>query len=241
MKNSCTQECTAFLKKNKLLNQNQLGFTQNHSTSHALINLTETIKRQLDEKKLVAGVFIDLEKAFDTVNHSILREKLALLQQIPELQNTLNPSGIQTAVNIKHVKVPEGLYTMYPTEYRTYENDCRAFANLTGFTNYQIVSQLRLHMDPDMKRIIDTNHPSWSTSTPDQALSIIKNIVYETSNPCVYRKQFDSMVQKKNESIREFITNLRVCALDCAFTCPYDESHGPHRLPHYQPYSNRYI
>ena len=33
------------------------------------------------------------------------------------------------------------------------------------------------------------------------------------------------MVQKKDESIQEFITNLRVCAFDCAFTCPYDESH----------------
>ena len=66
----------SFLEKNKLLNQNQFGFRQNHSTSHTLINLTETIKRQLDGKKLVAGVFIDLEKAFDTVNHSILCNKL---------------------------------------------------------------------------------------------------------------------------------------------------------------------
>ena len=66
----------SFLEKNKLLNQNQFGFRQNHSTSHALLNLTETIKRQLDGKKLVAGVFIDLEKAFDTVNHSILCNKL---------------------------------------------------------------------------------------------------------------------------------------------------------------------
>lgn len=165
----------------------------------------------------------------DAVAHpdenAALREKLALLQQIQQLQNTLNPSGTQPAVNIKNVKVPEGSYKMSPTEYRTYENDCNAFKNLTGFTNYQIVSQLRLHMDPDMKRIIDTNHPSWSTSTLDEALTIIKNIVYETSNPSVYRKQFDSMVQRKEESIREFITNLRVCALDCAFTCPYDESH----------------
>ena len=76
LKNSCTPECTALLKKNKLLNQNQFGFRQNHSTSHALINLTETIKRQLDGKKLVAGVLIDLEKASDTVNHSILCNKL---------------------------------------------------------------------------------------------------------------------------------------------------------------------
>ena len=66
----------SFLENNKLLNINQFGFRLNHSTSHALINLTETIKRQIDGKKLVAGVFIDLEKAFDTVNNSILCNKL---------------------------------------------------------------------------------------------------------------------------------------------------------------------
>ena len=59
----------SFLEKNKLLNPNQFGFGHNHSTAHALINLTENIKRHLDGTKLVAGVFIDLEKAFDTVNH----------------------------------------------------------------------------------------------------------------------------------------------------------------------------
>ena len=53
----------SFLEKNKLLNPNQFGFRHNHSTAHALINLTENIKRHLDDKKLVAGVFIDLEKA----------------------------------------------------------------------------------------------------------------------------------------------------------------------------------
>ena len=66
----------SFLEKNKLLNPNQFGFRHNHSTARSLIKLTENIKRHLDDKKLVAGVFIDLEKAFDTVNHQILCNKL---------------------------------------------------------------------------------------------------------------------------------------------------------------------
>ena len=44
--------------------------------SHALINLTEYIKNLLDSGNIVCGVFIDLEKAFDTVNHEILCQKL---------------------------------------------------------------------------------------------------------------------------------------------------------------------
>ena len=43
---------------------------------HALIEITETIRQALDNKKYVCGVFVDLQKAFDTVNHDILISKL---------------------------------------------------------------------------------------------------------------------------------------------------------------------
>ena len=49
-------------------------------------------------------------------------------------------------------------------------------------------------MDSDRKRIIDANHPTWNTSTLEEALDIVKDIVYETRNPSVYRKQFDNIV-----------------------------------------------
>ena len=66
----------SFLCKHKLINTTQFGFRSKHSTEHALISLIETIKKYLNDSEVVCGVFIDLQKAFDTVNHEILLEKL---------------------------------------------------------------------------------------------------------------------------------------------------------------------
>ena len=43
---------------------------------HSLIEIVEKIKYCIEEKKYGCGIFIDLKKAFDTVNHNILLNKL---------------------------------------------------------------------------------------------------------------------------------------------------------------------
>ena len=66
----------SFLEEHKCIYLLQFGFRQKHSVNHALIQITETIRKALDEKKFACGIFIDLQKAFDTVNHHILTSKL---------------------------------------------------------------------------------------------------------------------------------------------------------------------
>ena len=67
---------TNFLQVNKFFFSHQFGFRNGYSTNHALTSLTEMIRKALDEDKFACGVFIDLQKAFETVDHGILLSKL---------------------------------------------------------------------------------------------------------------------------------------------------------------------
>ena len=64
-----------FLNKNNIIQNLQFGFRQQYFTSHALINITENIIKAPDDKNIGCGVFVDLQKAFDIVDHQILLAK----------------------------------------------------------------------------------------------------------------------------------------------------------------------
>ena len=70
------QRLYAFLEEHKILFENQFGFRKGSSTAHSLVEITEKIKESIDNGKFGCGIFIDLKKALDTVNHKILISKL---------------------------------------------------------------------------------------------------------------------------------------------------------------------
>ena len=74
-----------FLEKNNILFKNQFGFRKNNSSIFALLQITEKIRESIDKGKYGCGIFIDLRKAFDTVNHQILLQKLDHYGICPEL------------------------------------------------------------------------------------------------------------------------------------------------------------
>ena len=64
-----------FLSKHNCIYELQFGFRNGHSTNHALLDLTEDIRNALDNNIFVVGIFIDLQKAFNTVDHNIRLKK----------------------------------------------------------------------------------------------------------------------------------------------------------------------
>ena len=68
-----------YLTLNKILVENKFGFRQGHSTYMALLKLVNDITEELDKVNCSIGIFIDLSKAFDTVDHKLLLRKWRIM------------------------------------------------------------------------------------------------------------------------------------------------------------------
>ena len=69
-------QLTQYLEEHNLLYKSQYGFCENHSTEYAALELIDHISNNLDNDKVPFSIFLDLSKAFDTLDNTILTQKL---------------------------------------------------------------------------------------------------------------------------------------------------------------------
>ena len=146
-----------FFEDNNVLYELQFGFRKKMSTGHSLVEITEEIKESIDDGKFGCGIFIDLKKAFDTVNHKILLTKLehygvrgALLNwfasYLTNRRQYVYHNGIASELEVITCGVPQGS-VLGPLLFLVYVNDLPNISDKLKF--YLFADDTNIYYDSD--------------------------------------------------------------------------------------------
>ena len=150
-----------FLNKHNIISNFQFGFRQKHSTSHAILTFTEKITKAIDKFNHTIGVFLDLSKAFDTIDHEILLYKLNNYgirgRALEWFRNYLTNRKQFVCVNDQfssmqdmNCGVPQGSL-LGPLLFIIYINDIQNSSNILSFLLFADDSNVLLsHPDPNI-------------------------------------------------------------------------------------------
>ena len=149
-----------FLEKYQLLNKVQFGFRQNSSTIQAISKIYDEIVQNIDQDLYTCCIFLDLSKAFDTVDHDILFEKLyhsfgirGIPHELPRsyLTDRLQCTVVANAVSSERpvrCGIPQGS-CLDPLLFLLYINDLPSASqfNTTLFANDTLLMLADKHLD----------------------------------------------------------------------------------------------
>ena len=122
-----------FIRRHKIFNQNQFGFRNNNSTFMALKILVDNLVDALDNGNCAVGIFLDFQKAFVTVDHGILLDKLYcygirgiahdwFLSFLSNRQQSVIYNGYESELKVMRCGVPQGSI-LGPMLFLLYIND----------------------------------------------------------------------------------------------------------------------
>ena len=160
-----------FLEAKKVIFTQQFGFRKNYSTSQTLLNISQKIMDALDKGNYACGVFVDLQKAFNTVDHEILLKKLyhygirgialsLFRSYLTGRSQFVSLDGIRSVDKVTRHGVPQGS-VLGPLLFLLYINDLNCaikhslvhhFADDTNLLHFSdSLKQLAKQMDLDLK------------------------------------------------------------------------------------------
>ena len=163
-----------FLETNNIIYSLQFGFRKNYSTTLALLNLTENIKQELDRGKFGCGIFIDFQKAFDTVDHNILLQKLSYYgvrgksnewfkSYLCDRKQFVSINGFQSDLSEIKCGVPQGsvlgplLFLIYINDLHLAIKSCKIhhFADDTNLLHFNdSIKKLNKDINYDLKQLV---------------------------------------------------------------------------------------
>ena len=185
----------------KRYTKNNLDFKKKTSTAHVLISLTENVEKAIDNKMFVSGVFVDLQKAFDTVDHNILLHKLShygirdiancwFSSYLSNRKQFVTINGFDSEIQFFQHGVPQGS-VLGPLLFLIYINDLHNaikfsqsfhFADDTCLLNIQnTISKINRSLNKDLKEL------SFWLNANKIALNVAKTevILFKTKHkPC---------------------------------------------------------
>ena len=199
---------------NELLSDRQFGFRKGLSTFMPILLIQDLITKAFEEDKYVVGIFLDLKKAFDTVDHNILCKKLEkygvfgkafhiLKSYLRDRTQTVNIRDTHADIRNIDIGVPQGSI-LGPLLFIIYINDLAKVDNKGDFFIYADDTAVFFqHTDPNvLQNIVDTTLPKISTWLQTNFLSLnASKTIYQIYNK--HKVHIDMHVQINNDVIEK--------------------------------------